>query len=160
MRRAWAILCLILAGSPALAQNTFKTGAWSGSPTFNGQQFSHCAIGKTYGDGTVLVVQLTPQLELYVGARKPAWDMEPSQYQLSFEIDQAFKKTFSGSVAAGSRNTIWFTIGNDAEFRRAFAAGTNMTWVGNQGTRIPFNLAGADNAMRKLLACTALYGAE
>jgi hypothetical protein len=35
-----------------------------------------------------------------------------------------------------------------------------MTWVDAQSTRFPFNLTGGDNAMRKLLACAALYGAE
>lgn len=161
MRRALAILALILAGSPAVAQNTFKTGSWSGGPFFNGQQFSHCSVGTTTADGTQLVVQVTAQMIVYVGASKANWNMDPARlYEVSFEIDQSFKKNFKGRVTAEHRNTIWFTVGNDAEFRSAFAAGRSMTWVDAQGTKFPFTLTGADNAMRKLLACAALYGAD
>ena len=35
-----------------------------------------------------------------------------------------------------------------------------MTCIDAQDARFPFSLAGADNAMRKLLAFTALNGAE
>lgn len=165
MRRALSILCLVAAGAaaqaPAWAQNTFKTGNWTGGASFNGQQFSHCYVSVTYADGTVLVIQLTAQLLMYVGASKTNWTMDPTrQYDVSFELDGGYKKTFKGRVTAERRNTIWFTVGNDPELRRALAGGGIMSWVDAQGTRFPFNLAGGDNAVRKLLACAALYGAE
>jgi hypothetical protein len=163
MRRALSILCLIAGAMapPALAQNTFKSGNWVGGPFFNGQQFSHCAVTLTFADGTQLIVQLTPQLQMYVGATKTSWNMDPTrQYDVSFEFDGGYKKTFKGRVNADRRNTIWFTIGNDADLRRLLAANGTMNWIDSAGTRFPFNLAGGDNAMRKLLACAALYGAE
>jgi len=150
-----------LAAAPALAQNAFKTGNWNGGPYFNGQQFSHCYVNVGYPDGTQLYLQLTPQMVMYVGAFKSSWNMDPTkQYDVTFEVDGGFKKTFRGRVTADRRNSIWFTIGNDPEFRRALAGNGTMTWVDAQGVRFPFSLAGSDNAMRKLLACTALYGVE
>ena len=150
-----------LAAAPALAQNTFKAGNWNGGPYFNGQQFSHCYVNVGYPDGTQLYLQLTPQMVMYVGAFKSSWNMDPTkQYDVVFEIDGGFKKTFRGRVTADRRNSIWFTIGNDPELRRALAGNGTMTWVDAQSVRFPFSLAGSDNAMRKLLACTALYGVE
>ena len=59
---------LALAASPALAQNAWKAGNWNGAPYFNGQQFSHCAMTVNYTDGTQLILQLTAQLQMFVGA--------------------------------------------------------------------------------------------
>ena len=165
MWRAVLILWLVAADAAAQTappvQNAFKSGNWTGAPFFNGQQFSHCAVTVTYTDGTQLIIQLTAQLQMYVGALKTNWNMDPTkQYDVSFEIDGGYKKIFKGRVNADRRNTIWFTIGNDPDLRRLLAAGGTMNWVDAQGTRFPFNLVGGDNAMRKLLACTALYGAE
>jgi hypothetical protein len=150
-----------IVASPAAAQNTFKSGNWSGGPYFNGQQFTHCYISVGYADGTQLIIQLSPQMTMYIGASKTSWNMDPTkQYDVTFEIDGGYKKSFRGRVTADRRSAIWFTIGNDAELRRALAGNGTMTWVDSQGARFPFNLAGGDNAMRKLLACAALYGAE
>jgi hypothetical protein len=164
MRRALFMAGGVVAGlaaAPALAQNTFKSGNWAGGPYFNGQQFSHCYVNVGYTDGMQLYLQLTAQLVLYMGASKSSWNMDPTkQYDVSIELDGGFKKSFRGRVAADRRNAIWFTIGNDPALRRALAAGGTMTWIDAQGARFAFNLAGGDNAMRKLLACTALYGAE
>lgn len=166
MRRAHlgiasAALAAALAAAPVAAQNTFKSGNWTGGAYFNGQVFTHCAVNRSYPDGTQLYIQLTPQMVLYLGAAKSSWNMDHTkQYDVSFEIDGGYKKSFRGIVRATQRNAIWFTIGNDPELRRALAASGSMTWVDAQGVRFPFNLAGGDNAMRKLLACTALYGAE
>ena len=163
MRRALLIGSLIAAGivPPVAAQNTFKSGNWSGAASFNGQTFSHCYVSVNYTDGTQLILQLTAQMQMFVGATKSNWNMDPTkQYDVSFEVDQSFKKTFKGRVTADRRNTIWFTIGNDPDLRRALAANGTMTWTDAQSVRFPFNLAGGDNAMRKLLACAALYGAE
>jgi hypothetical protein len=160
VRLAIGLVVAGLAAAPALAQNTFKSGNWTGGPYFNGQQFSHCYVSVGYTDGTQLHLQLTAQLTMYVGASKSNWSMDPTkQYDVSFEAD-GYKKSFRGRVNADRRNTIWFTIGNDADLRRALAGNGTMTWVDAQGARFPFSLAGGDNAMRKLLACTALYGAE
>ena len=156
-----AIAAAAIVAAPAMAQNTFKSGNWNGGPFFNGQQFSHCYVNVGYADGTQLMIQLTPQMVMYVGASKSSWNMDPTQqYDVSFEVDGGYKKSFRGRVTADRRNAIWFTIGNDAELRRALAGNGTMTWVDAQSARFPFNLAGGDNAMRKLLACTALYGAE
>ncbi len=147
--------------APAAAQNTFKSGSWNGGPYFNGQQFSHCYVSVGYADGTQLTIQLTPAMVMYVGASKTAWNMDPTQqYDVSFEIDGGFKKSFRGRVNANQRSAIWFTVGNDADMRRALAGNGTMTWIDSQGVKFPFNLVGGDNAMRKLLACTALYGAD
>jgi len=165
MRRAHfavglAALAAALAAVPAAAQNTFKSGNWKGGAYFNGQQFSHCAINVGYADGMQLYVQLTPQMTMYVGAAKSSWNMDHTkQYDVSFEIG-TYKKSFRGRVNADRRNAIWFTVGDDADLRQALATGSTMTWVDAQGARFVFGLAGGDNAMRKLLACTALYGAE
>jgi hypothetical protein len=167
MRRAYvraglaAAVAAAFAAAPAAAQNTFKTGNWTGGPYFNGQQFTHCAVTVGYADGTQLSIQLTPQMTMYVGAAKSSWNMDPTkQYDVSFEIEGGYKKSFRGRVAAERRTAIWFTVGNDPDLRRALAGNGTMTWVDAQGARFPFNLVGGDNAMRKLLACTALYGAE
>lgn len=165
MRRAHfamglAALAAAMAAAPAAAQNTFKTGNWTGGAYFNGQQFTHCAVTVGYADGMQLYVQLTPQMTMYVGAAKNTWNMDHTkQYDVAFEIG-AYKKSFRGRVHADRRSAIWFTIGNDAELRAALASGGTMTWVDAQGARFVFGLVGSDNAMRKLLACTALYGAE
>jgi hypothetical protein len=161
MRQALLIAALAAAVSPAAAQNTFKTGNWSGAAQFNGQNFSHCYVTVNYTDGTQLILQITAQLQMYMGATKSSWSMDPTkQYDVSVEVDQGYKKTFKGRVTAERRNTIWFTIGNDPDLRRAIASNGMMTWVDAQSARFPFNLTGGDNAMRKLLACAALYGAE
>jgi hypothetical protein len=160
------LVCVLLAAGmlgpgAVLAQNTFKVGNWNGGAAFNGQQFTHCHVSVNYTDGTQLMLQLTPQLQMHVGASKSNWNMDPAkQYDVAFEIDGGYKKTFRGRVNADRRNTIWFAIGNDPELRRALAGNGTMTWVDAQGLRFPFNLANGDNAMRKLLACTALYGVE
>jgi hypothetical protein len=154
-------LTVVLAAAPASAQNTFKSGNWSGGAYFNGQQFSHCYVNVGYADGTQLFLQLTPQMTMYVGASKSSWNMDPTkQYDVSFEVDGGYKKSFRGRVTADRRSAIWFTIGNDPDLRRAIASNGKLTWIDAQGARFPFSLAGGDNAMRKLLACTALYGAE
>lgn len=146
--------------APAAAQNTFKSGNWTGGAYFNGQQFSHCAVNVGYADGMQLYVQLTPQMAMYLGAAKNTWNMDHTkQYDVSVEIG-GYKKSFRGRVHADRRSAIWFNVGNDAELRRALASGQTMTWTDAQGARFTFGLAGGDNAMRKLLACTALYGAE
>ncbi len=156
-----ALAAAAMFAAPAAAQNTFKSGNWNGGPYFNGQQFTHCYISVGYADGTQLTVQLSPQMTMYVGASKTSWNMDPTlQYDVSFEIDGGYKKSFRGRVAADRRSAIWFTIGNDPDLRRALAGNGMMTWVDSKGTRFPFNLVGSDNAMRKLLACTALFGAE
>jgi len=164
MRRAFLIggvIAALCAPPPVLAQNTFKTGSWVGGALFNGQQFTACYVNVNYPDGRRLMIQLTPQLIMYVGATKSDWNMDPTlEYHVSFEIDGGFKKTFQGKVASTQRNAIWFTVGNDADLRRALAGGGTMTWVDTKGARFLFGLEGGDNAMRKLLACAALYGAE
>jgi len=165
MQRALLIVWLIATGTAAsqaaLAQNTFKSGSWAGGAYFNGQQFTHCAVYVGYTDGMQLIIQMTPQMQMHVGATKSSWSMDPAQqYDVSFEVTGGYKKTFKGRVTADRRNAIWFTVGNDADFRRAIAGNGTMTWVDAQSGRFAFNLAGGDNAMRKLLACTALYGAE
>jgi hypothetical protein len=165
MRRARIMAGLLAAAAifaaPAAAQNTFKSGNWTGGPYFNGQQFTHCYVSVGYADGTQLIIQLSPDMTMYVGASKTSWNMDPTkQYDVTFEIDGGYKKSFRGRVTADRRSAIWFTIGNDAELRRALAGNGTLTWVDAQAARFPFNLVGGDNAMRKLLACTALFGAE
>lgn len=150
-----------LAAAPALAQNTFKSGNWTGGPVYNGQQFTHCYVNVGYTDGMQLFIQLSPQLVMYMGASKTGWNMDPTKtYDVSFEFEGGMKKSFRGRVTADRRSAIWFTVGNDADIRRAVAANGTMTWTDAQGAKFAFNLAGGDNAMRKLLACTALFGVE
>jgi hypothetical protein len=148
--------------APAAAQNTFRSGNWTGGPYFNGQQFSYCAVTVSYTDGMQLYIQLTAQLTMSLGASKSSWNMDPTkQYDVSIEVGAGgYKKSFRGRVTADRRSAIWFTIGNDPDLRRAIVAGGTMTWVDSQGARFLFNLTGGDNAMRKLLACAALYGAD
>ncbi|MCW5773262.1 MAG: hypothetical protein KIT16_16600 [Rhodospirillaceae bacterium] len=155
------VLVLGLAGAAnhATAQATFKSGAWQGGPYFNGQTFSHCAVARTFSDGTQVVVQLTAQLVTYVGGINNKWNMNPDNYDVAFEFS-GFKKTYRGRVSATNRNQIWFAAGNDAELRRALAGGGNMVWIDARGQKFTFPLDGADNAMRKLIACTALFGVE
>lgn len=155
------VLALATAGAAdrAAAQNTFKTGSWTGGAYFNGQAFSHCAIARTYPDGTQVIVQLTAQLVTYVGGINAKWNMNPDNYTVAFEFP-GFKKSYSGRVTAQNRNQIWFAAGNDAELRRALAAGGAMVWVDARGARFNFPLDGGDNAMRKLLTCTALFGVD
>jgi len=165
MRRAYlafglAALAAAFAAAPAAAQNTFKSGNWTGGPYFNGQTFTHCTVTVAYADGLQLYVQLTPQMNMFLGAAKNAWNMDHTkQYDVAFEIG-TYKKSFRGRVHADRRSAIWFEVGNDADLRRALAAGGTMVWVDAQGARFTFGLTNSDNAMRKLLACAALYGAE
>jgi hypothetical protein len=147
--------------SSAAAQNTFQTGNWTGGAQFEGTRFSHCQIGVSFTNGTRLNLQLTPQLALTMSATKPDWNMDPDKaYNVVVEIDSGFRKTYRGSVKADRRNTVTFLIGNDGPLRQAIATGANMTWVDSSGTRFGFSLLNGNNAMRKLLACTALYGAD
>jgi hypothetical protein len=165
MRRARIMAGLLAAAAifaaPAAAQNTFKSGNWTGGPYFNGQQFTHCYVSVGYADGTQLIIQLSPDMTMYVGASKTSWNMDPTkQYDVTFEIDGGYKKSFRGRVTADRRSAIWYTLGNAAELRRALAGNGTLTWVDAQAARFPFNLVGSDNARRTLLACTALFGAE
>ena len=135
-----AMAAAAIVAAPAMAQNTFKSGNWNGGPFFNGQQFSHCYVNVGYADGTQLMIQLTPQMVMYVGASKSSWNMDPTQqYDVSFEVDGGYKKSFRGRVTADRRNAIWFTIGNDADLRRRIEQlearlDAICDWIDNQGT--------------------------
>ena len=156
-----AAAATLLEISGAAAQNTFQTGNWTGQAQFEGNRFSHCQIGVSFTDGKRLNLQLTPQLALTVSAMKSDWNMDHEKvYNVTFEIDGGFRKSYRGVVKADRRNTVSFTIGNDGPLRQALATGGNMTWVDSSGTRFGFSLMNGANAMRKLLACTALYGAD
>lgn len=152
-----------LAVAPAEAQQRqiFRAADWQGGALYNSnQQFGGCYIMRSYADGTKVEIQLTPRLEMWVGASKTNWNFDPNQqFELTFEIND-FKRKYNGKASAQYRNTLWFNVGNDPELRRALAGNGTMTWVDPKGLRFPFDLANSDNAMRKLLACTALYGVE
>jgi hypothetical protein len=163
--RAGRALCAVAVASalaaPAAAQNTFKTANWSGGTYFQGDKFSGCYVRRTYADGTKVEFQMTPRLEMYMGASKPGWSFTAGQkFELSFEMDGGFRKTYSGAADSNQRDTIWFTIGNDPDLRRALAGNGTLTWVDPKGLRFPFAMENADNALRKLLACTALFGVD
>ena len=153
----------LAAPAPAQAppERQFKTTNWVGGVIFSGQTFGGCYVHRDYPDGTKIQLQLTPKLEMWVGGSKANWNFSPDlQFELSFEVDGTYAKKFTGKVNATSRNWLWFNVGNDAEFRRAVAGNGTMTWVDPKGLKFPFDLANSANAMRKLLACTALYGVE
>jgi len=162
------ILFAIGVGGPASGQTppsaparTFKSSDWVGGTYFNGQQFTGCYVGRSYSDGTKIEFQLTPRLELWIGASKTAWNFDPSkEFELTFEIDGGYRKAFKGQTSAKNRSTLWFNVGNDPDMRRALAGNGTMTWVDPKGLKFPFPLPNSDNAMRKLIACTALYGVE
>src|SRR5262245_26505587 len=81
MGRAFVIGGLVAAAlaGPALAQNTFKSGNWSGGPSFTGKDFSHCYVSVSFVDGAVLMFQLTAKMEMYLGASKSGWNMDPTK---------------------------------------------------------------------------------
>jgi hypothetical protein len=160
--RLLAAAIVVLSGaSQASAQNTFQTGNWTGQAQFEGNRFSSCQIGVSFTDGKRLNLQITPQLALTVSAMKPDWNMDPDKvYNVVFEIDGGFRKSYRGAVRADRRNTVAFAVGNDAALRQALASGQAMTWVDSSGNRFGFSLVNGSNAMRKLLACAALYGAD
>lgn len=149
--------------APVLAQTAaaFKTGGWSGNAHFDAQKkFLSCVVFRNSPDGIEYGFRMTPQMNMQFGMSKREWNMTPSQdYTYSIELG-AYKKSHSGAVTADSRNTLWINVGNDADLRRAVAAGGTINLVGGGNSRFSFSLAGGDNAMRKLLACTALFAVE
>lgn len=156
-----AVALAALAQAQAPTERQFKTANWVGGVYFNGQTFAGCFVRRSYPDGTKIELQLTPRLEMWVGGAKDNWSFNPNQeFELTFEIDGAYTKKFTGKANAQSRTTLWFNVGNDADLRRALAGNGTMTWVDPKGLKFPFPLANSDNAMRKLLACTALYGVD
>lgn len=149
------------APAQAPSERSFKTANWVGGVIFNGQTFGGCFVQRSYSDGAKIELQLTPQLQMWVGGAKANWSFNPNQeFELTFEIDGTYAKKFTGKANAQSRTMLWFNVGNDAELRRALAGNGTMTWVDPKGLKFPFDLANAANAMRKLLACTALYGVD
>jgi len=153
----------LAAPAPAQApsERQFKTANWTGGVIYSGQTFGGCFVHRDYPDGTKIQLQLTPQLQMWVGGAKSNWSFNPNQeFELTFEVDGAYKKTFTGKANANSRIWLWFNVGNDADFRRAVAGNGTMTWVDPKGLKFPFDLANGANAIRKLLACTALYGID
>ncbi len=156
-----AAVAVIFATSAAAAQNQFLTGNWSGGVVFEGGRFNHCHVGVGYTDGKRLTFMLTAQMALTITATKSDWNMDPNHtYNVAFEIDPSFKRSYRGVVRADRRNSISFAIGNDSTLRQAMAGGGTMNWTDSGGQRFSFALTNANNAMRKLLACTALYGVE
>ncbi len=162
LSRAFAAgIAALLAAGAAAAQNQFLTGNWSGAAVFDGNRFNHCHIGVGYTDGKRLDLQLTAQMALTITATKSDWNMDPTQpYNVAFEIEPSFKRSYRGVVRADRRNLISFAIGNDSTLRQALVGGGTMTWTVSGGQRFSFSLANGNNAMRKLLACTALYGVD
>ena len=147
---------------PGAAQNTsnFKTGGWTGYAQFDQQRFQYCIVYRAGNDGLEYGIRTTAQLGMFVGVSNKAWNMEPSSgYEFTIEVG-SYRKDHRGTVTADRRNTLWLDVGNDADLRRAIAAGGTMNLIGKGSARFSLALLGSDNAMRKLLACTALYGVE
>lgn len=156
-----AVLAL---SAPLAAQSTnpvFKTSGWSGYAQFDTQQrFQNCTVYRSAGEGLEYGIRATSQLGMFVGLSNKAWNMQPSAgYEFTIEVG-SYRKDLRGTVAAETRNTLWIDAGNDADLRRAIAAGGTMSLIGRNNARFTLPLQGGDNAMRKLLACTALYGVE
>jgi len=139
----------------------FKTSGWSGYAQFDAQQrFQYCIVYRGGADGLEYGIRTTAQLTMFVGISNKTWNMEPStSYEFSVELGD-YKKTHRGTVTADRRNTLWIDTGNDADLRRAIAGGGTLNLVGKGSARFTLPLAGSDNAMRKLLACTALFGVD
>jgi len=160
------VVALALAG-PALAQTqtpaiaAFKSGAWTGRAQFDAQQnFEYCIVYRSGTDGIEYGFRVNNQLGMMVGLSNRAWNMQPSTgYEFSLELGD-YKKTHRGAVSAEHRSTLWINVGNDADLRRAIAGGGTLNLVGKGNARFVLNLGGSDNAMRKLLTCTALFGVE
>lgn len=149
--------------APAVAQtaSNFKTSGWTGYAQFDGQQrFQYCIVYRTGGDGLEYGIRTTAQLGTFVGVSNRSWNMEPSSgYEFTIEVG-GYRKDHRGTVTEDRRNTLWLDVGNDADLRRAIAAGGTLNLIGKGSARFSLPLVGGDNAMRKLLACTALYGVE
>lgn len=158
---AAALVAGLAAAGPAPAQNSFRTGGWNGGVSFTGAVFSYCWVSRTYEDGRTLFIQLNGKLAMALGATKAGWDMDHTKdYNVVFEFDGGFKKTFAGKVAQERRAQIWFVMGNEPEIRQQLAKSASMTWVDSSGVKFPFALTNGADAMRKLLACAALYGVD
>ena len=124
-------LTVVLAAAPASAQNTFKSGNWSGGAYFNGQQFSHCYVNVGYADGTQLFLQLTPQMTMYVGASKSSWNMDPTkQYDVSFEVDRYRPVFIMGEVGAAGQ----YSYVPGLTVQKAVAMAGGYTARANQGS--------------------------
>jgi hypothetical protein len=159
---AFALALFAAAGGAgkAAAQNTFTAGDWRGGPYFKSNAFSHCAVYRTYANGISLIIQLTAKLDMYLGASKQGWSMDPNgNFNIVFDLP-GYKKSFQGRVSQEHREQIWFGVGNEPALRRALAGGGTMTWTDVRGTKLTFQLDGGDNAMRKLITCAALYGVD
>lgn len=156
-----AATVMLCAATAAAAQNQFLTSNWTGAAVFEGGRFNHCHVGVGYTDGKRLTLMLTAQMALTITATKSDWNMDPNlTYNVAFEIEPSFKRSYRGAVRADRRNLISFAIGNDAALRQAMAGGGTMNWTDSGGQKFSFSLNNANNAMRKLLACAALYGVD
>ena len=149
------------AGAQTATMPSFKTSGWSGYAQFDTQQrFQYCIVYRTGDAGLEYGIRATPQLGMFVGISNRAWNMQASSgYEFTIEVG-GYRKDHRGTVTEDRRNTLWLDVGNDADLRRAIAAGGTMNLIGKGGMRFSLVLTGSDNAMRKLLACTALYGVE
>jgi hypothetical protein len=148
---------------PALAQtaSSFKSGAWVGRAQFDAQQnFQYCIVYRSRPDGLEFGFRVTKELVMMIGLSNRAWNMPASTgYEFSVELGD-YKKSHRGAVAADLRSTLWINVGNDADLRRAIAGGGTLNLVGKDNSKFALDIGGGDNAMRKLLACTALFGVE
>jgi hypothetical protein len=157
---AFAVSLLAVAAPPAAAER-YLTGNWAGGPVFQGNNFRYCTLTLNFQDRRRMEIQLTAPLVMTIYVEKPDWNWNPvTDGRVTVEIDQRFRKVYRTEVKADKRNTLILHVGNDQALRAALASGEQMHWTVSEKDKYPFSLLNGNNAMRKLLACVALYGVE
>lgn len=155
--------------APAAAQSNYATGNWVGNARFTGERLDYCDIRVGFQSGKELAVRVDPQFTLSVRISDPTWKYQAGKggFNVLLEIEPGYRRAFQTDVEikADSANSILIVVGRDANFRQAFMRGDALKLLdnspNNRGAKVAdLSIEGGGNAMRKALACAALYGAQ
>ena len=151
MRTPFAILCLGLMVSPALAVETsqsdsFNGGPWKIATTYDGNKFDNCTMSRTLPDVDVTFVQTGDGLSLILHSKK--WKLDRGKvYKVRLSAG-------AGSVdakALAERKSVTITL-TDAAFNKHLRF-ANLLDIRGAAETIPVPLNGSDAAFARLDRC-------
>jgi hypothetical protein len=165
-----AVLALACGGATvAAAQSNYATGNWTGNAKFAGERLEYCDIRVSFQSGKELAVRVDGQFAATVRISDPTWRYQAGKggFNVVLEIEPGYKRAFQAEaeIKADTANSIIIVVGRDTSFRSAFMRGEALKLLdnspNNRGAKVAdLSIDGGANALRKAMACAALYAAQ
>jgi hypothetical protein len=158
-----------LASGSAAAQSPYGTGNWVGNARFVGERLEYCEIRVGFQSGKELAVRVDGLFAATVRISDPTWRYQAGKggFNVVLEIEPGYKRAFQADaeIKADSANSIIIVVGRDTGFRQAFMSGAALKLIdnspNNRGAKVAdLSIEGGGNALRKAMACAALYAAQ